>query len=81
MANGTENEIGKSGSNSHQINTFGKCMNILIVEAHGVMIIVIGNGLDELSSNPGQSCLCFSLYSCLWERHESISTFHLLMGK
>ena len=35
------------------------------------MIIVVGHGIGDSSSNPGQSC--FTLCLCYWERHEFIS--------
>ena len=28
--------------------------------AHGVMVIVVGNGHSDMSSNPGQDWLCFT---------------------
>ena len=36
------------------------------------MDIVIGNGIDDQSSNPEQGCLRFSLHQCSWESHEFI---------
>ena len=36
------------------------------------MVTVVGNGLSNPSSNPGQGCLYFISYFCFWERHESI---------
>ena len=41
-----------------------------------VTVFVIGNGLGDPCSNPRWSCLCFTLHLCLWERHESISSYY-----
>ena len=37
--------------------------------ACGVMIIVVGNGLGDLSSNPGLGCLHFTYRYYTWERY------------
>ena len=34
-----------------------------------------GNGIGNLSSNPGQGCLHFTSHQCFWETHQSISSF------
>ena len=34
-------------------------------------LIVLGNGIVELSTNPGQSCLYFISHLCHWEKHKS----------
>ena len=39
--------------------------------ARGVIVIVLGNGHGDTSSNPGQDWLYFTLYSYPWERYES----------
>ena len=33
---------------------------VLIGDAHGVMVIVVGNGHDDTSSNPGRDWLHFT---------------------
>ena len=40
----------------------------------GVMAIVIGTRVNNLSLNPGQSCLHFAPHYRPWKRHESISS-------
>ena len=45
----------------------------------GVTVIVLVNGIDELSSNPRKDC--FTSRQCSWERHESISFPQPVMGK
>ena len=43
------------------------------------MVINLGNGSNNPSSNPGQSCLHLPLHQCPWERHKSLLTPN--MGK
>ena len=39
--------------------------------AHGVIVIVVGNGHGDMSSNPERDWLHFTLHQYLWERYES----------
>ena len=37
-------------------------------------VIIVGDGIGDQCSNPGQSWLCFTLNKCTWERHDSYSS-------
>ena len=49
-----------------QANAFEKCRNHSILpvinfgSARGVIVIVVGNGHGDMSSNPGRDCLHFT---------------------
>ena len=60
------------------------CLNISWTRRHTcVMVIIIGNWISDLSSNPGWGCLHFTLHSCplgkIWNL--LFSSLHLTMDK
>ena len=42
-----------------------------VIKVCGITVIVIGNGLEKLSSNPFRSCLRFTLRYCQWQKPKS----------
>ena len=49
---------------------------IYIYKAH-LKVIIMGNRISNLSSNPEWGRLCFISHNCHWERHESVCSFQL----
>ena len=45
------------------------------------MVVIIGNGISNLSSNPGQGFLRLTSNECFYEIHQSITSSRTAMGK
>ena len=50
-----------SNTNNQSWYSENKVNDIIAAEAHGVMVIIVGNGHGEMSSNPGRDWLHFHI--------------------